>query len=125
MRESQTWTNIKRVFFTLRTWSRRTIWGDRLFLQFHGPTTILLQTRAARLNRDVFSNRDVDEVAEVAPGVSVRTLLPEAAEAEGQRGGEKSAPVPRTQQTRMSTANVRADGTVAFEPVKESDGGAR
>jgi hypothetical protein len=30
MRESETWKGISLFLFTLRTWSRRTIWGDRV-----------------------------------------------------------------------------------------------
>lgn len=30
MRQSDTWKNLSKLFFTLRTWSRRTIWGDRV-----------------------------------------------------------------------------------------------
>ena len=30
MRESDTWRLIARAYFAIRTWSRRTIWGDRV-----------------------------------------------------------------------------------------------
>jgi len=30
MRETGTWKAITGILFTLRTWSRRTIWGDRV-----------------------------------------------------------------------------------------------
>lgn len=30
MRDSRTWQTITRVLFTVRTWARRTIWGDRV-----------------------------------------------------------------------------------------------
>ena len=30
MRESPTWQTIGKIFFNIRTWSRRTIWGDRV-----------------------------------------------------------------------------------------------
>lgn len=30
MRESGTWRAITKIYFTVRTWSRRTIWGDRV-----------------------------------------------------------------------------------------------
>ena len=37
MRESDTWKTLGKIIFTLRTWSRRTIWGDRacLLAQLH------------------------------------------------------------------------------------------
>ncbi len=135
MRGSPTWLNIKKLLYTLRTWSRRTIWGDRvrqhpcstqniplicqLFLQFHGPTTVLLQTRAARLN-DVFSNRDVNEVADVAPETSVMNLLPKTAESED-LPSEKTTPPSHVQRTRMTTASVGPDGKVKFESAKETE----
>ena len=67
MRKSTTWQTITTTVFTIRTWVRRTIWGDRLFLQFRGPSTILLQTRASRV-RDVLTSSDVDEAAYLEPG---------------------------------------------------------
>ena len=118
MRQSHTWINIKKFFFAFRTWSRRTIWGDRLFLQFHGPTTILLQTRAARIN-DVFTDRDVNEVADMSPGTSTMNLLSRKEETKASQG-TITAPIPSVQQTKMSTANVKADGTVAFESAEGS-----
>ncbi|KAG7008997.1 altered inheritance of mitochondria protein 24 [Physcia stellaris] len=120
MRESPTWRNLRRAFFGMRTWLRKTVWGDRLFLEFHGPTTVLLQTRAARLN-EVFSNRDVDEVANTAPGQSTLTLLP--------KGLSKNDPPSEKDEkrsgSRLSTANVRSDGKVVFETVKYPDGAPR
>ncbi|CAF9920315.1 MAG: Altered inheritance of mitochondria protein 24, mitochondrial [Heterodermia speciosa] len=112
MRESPTWRNLRSAFSGLRTWLRKTIWGDRLFLQFHGPTTILLQTRAARLN-DVLSNRDVDEVADVPPGQSVTTFL-KASNAVASQSETSSA----VRRTRMSRAVVGADGTVSFDSAR-------
>ncbi|KAL8998458.1 MAG: hypothetical protein Q9169_002495 [Polycauliona sp. 2 TL-2023] len=74
IRESWTWNVITGTAHSLRTRFRRSIWGDRLFLQFQGPATILLQTRAVRLN-DVLTNREVNEIAE-APGGSTSKVSP-------------------------------------------------
>ena len=43
--------------------------GDfsQLFLQFEGPTTMLLQSRASRVS-DVLTLKDVDEIASSPPG---------------------------------------------------------
>ncbi len=95
----------------------------QLFLQFHGPTTILLQTRAARLN-DVFSNRDVNEVADIAPGTSITNLLPKTAESEG-LPGEKTTPPTNIQRTRMTSTSVGSDGKVKFESAKETESSTR
>ena len=50
MRQTDTWKGIGNLLFNLRTAARRTIWGDSLFLKFHGPATILLSSRASRLS---------------------------------------------------------------------------
>lgn len=67
MRQTDTWKGITKLLFNLRTAARRTIWGDRLFLQFHGPTTILLSSRASRIS-DVLTSRDVNEIADSPSG---------------------------------------------------------
>jgi uncharacterized protein (AIM24 family) len=67
MRQTDTWKGITKLLFNLRTAARRTIWGDRLFLQFHGPTTILLSSRASRIS-DVLTSRDVHEIADSPAG---------------------------------------------------------
>ncbi|MCJ1482693.1 Altered inheritance of mitochondria protein 24, mitochondrial [Schaereria dolodes] len=115
MRESSTWKAITQLFFTLRTWSRRTIWGDRLFLHFHGPTTILLQTRASRLN-DVLTTRDVNEIADVPAG-SVHPAISLALEGEKHKSSDSlKAPTPHADEpTRLSVASIGKDGKVSFE----------
>ncbi|KAL1637341.1 Altered inheritance of mitochondria protein 24, mitochondrial [Diplodia intermedia] len=67
MRKTQAFKTLAQFLFTLRTWTRRTIWGDRLFLQFRGPSTILIQSRAGRLT-DSLTTRDVNEIADVPAG---------------------------------------------------------
>ncbi|KAL8771761.1 MAG: hypothetical protein Q9209_002952 [Squamulea sp. 1 TL-2023] len=84
-----------------------------LFLQFHGPATILLQTRAVRLN-DVLTNHDVNEIAE-APGGSVAKSLSLAADA-------SNVEVPKQADTKplqMSTASIGPDGKIIFEKDKK------
>lgn len=85
--------------------------------------TILLQTRAARLN-DVFSNRDVNEVADTAPGTPVTSLLPKTAESEDPPS-EKTTPASNIERTRMTTASVAPDGKVKFESAKETESSTR
>ncbi|KAF1916287.1 mitochondrial biogenesis AIM24-domain-containing protein [Ampelomyces quisqualis] len=67
MGETATWRALANTYYTLKTWIRRTVWGDRLFLRFQGPATLLVQSRASRLS-DVLSLRDVTEIAESPPG---------------------------------------------------------
>ena len=127
MRNSQTWQTFKSILFTVRTWARATIWGDRvreiqnsimkstdchqLFLQFYGPSTILLQTRASRIG-DVLTSENVNEIADTQPGwnlsqerSSVDYEIPKA-----------SSPV-TIKTPRMSAASIGIDGKVIFEPI--------
>ncbi|KAH7354594.1 mitochondrial biogenesis AIM24-domain-containing protein [Pyrenochaeta sp. MPI-SDFR-AT-0127] len=68
MSETAPWRALATLYHTLKTWMRRTIWGDRLFLRFEGPTTMLLQSRASRIS-DILTLKDVNEIAESPPGV--------------------------------------------------------
>ncbi|KAF2786069.1 hypothetical protein K505DRAFT_368546 [Melanomma pulvis-pyrius CBS 109.77] len=67
MRETATWKTLATLVHTAKTWLRRSIWGDRLFLRFQGPSTMLIQSRASRIS-DVLTLKDVDEIAESPPG---------------------------------------------------------
>jgi len=76
MQQTDTWKGIGKLLFNLRTAARRTIWGDRLFLKFQGPTTILMSSRASRIS-DVLTSRDVTEIADSPAGAlqSAVTLM--------------------------------------------------
>lgn len=67
MKTTDTWKAVTKILFNLRTMARRTIWGDSLFMKFHGPTTILMSSRASRIS-DVLTSRDVNEIADAPPG---------------------------------------------------------
>ncbi|CZT14567.1 related to Altered inheritance of mitochondria protein 24, mitochondrial [Ramularia collo-cygni] len=109
MRESAVWRFTRDATFTLRTWARRTIWGDRLFLHFHGPATILVQSRSAAI-ADVLTSEDVNEIADSPAGAVPRALaVTSPAEAGAEPGMPKALP------TKMSYASVTKDGDVAFE----------
>ncbi|KAF2213390.1 hypothetical protein CERZMDRAFT_105650 [Cercospora zeae-maydis SCOH1-5] len=113
MRESTIWRFISEASFRVRTWTRRTIWGDRLFLHFHGPTTILVSSRGARLS-DVMTTQDVNEVADSPAGaVPLAIHAKSAAEA----GAAVSAPTAKPSPTTMSYANV-SSGNVKFDDIK-------
>lgn len=136
MRESETWRAIANVFFTVRTWSRMTIWGDRvrkaldnyfsytnvsqLFLQFHGPMTILLQTRAGRL-RDVLTIRDINEIADAPAGALQSALTSLKNEENTSHSDQKAISIPVTNKPpHMSLASVGRNGKVKFELAEES-----
>jgi len=115
MRQTDTWTGITKLLFNLRTAARRTIWGDRLFLQFHGPTTILMSSRASRIN-DVLTSRDINEIADSPAGAvqSAVTLISTPKE-EVLDSKKQASDVP----TGFYYADVGKDGKVKFEDAKD------
>ena len=113
MRETPTWRAITNFAFTLRTWSRRTILGDRLFLHFRGPTIVLLQTRASRLS-DVLTTRDVNEIADTPAG-AVQAAVTLTASNPHEKDSVRAPTTPTINKTRMSFASIGQDGKVKFE----------
>ena len=113
MRETPTWSAITNFAFALRTWSRRTIWGDRLFLHFRGPTIVLLQTRASRLS-DVLTTRDVNEIADTPAG-AVQAAVTLTASNPPEKDSLRAPATSIVSKTRMSFASIGQDGKVKFE----------
>ncbi|CAL5874414.1 uncharacterized protein PFLUO_LOCUS8710 [Penicillium psychrofluorescens] len=120
MFNSNTWKATMRFLHKVRTWSRITIWGDRLFLQFDGPTTILVQTRGPRL-KDVLAPREANEIADVQRGVTVT-----ATEAADKNAAVNTIPelarsvedlTQEIKGTSQSVARIRKDGAVEIEEV--------
>ncbi|KAJ8126451.1 hypothetical protein O1611_g7187 [Lasiodiplodia mahajangana] len=112
MRQTETYKFLAQLFFRMRTIARRTIWGDRLFLQFRGPMTILMSSRGSRVS-DVLTNVQVDEIADAPPGA-----VPAAIElARNPKPIEEPA---KTQEApvKISVASVGQDGKVKFEDAK-------
>ncbi|MCJ1391943.1 Altered inheritance of mitochondria protein 24, mitochondrial [Xylographa bjoerkii] len=124
MRESTIWKALTSFLFTVRTWSRRTIWGDRLFLQFHGPMTVLIQTRASRLS-DVLTSRDVNEIADTQAGAAQGAVTlspndtPEGRSPEGKSGGLNDPKSTQDTPIRLSVAKIGQDGKVKFEQTND------
>ena len=81
-------------------------------MQFHGPTQILLQTRASRL-RDVLTARDVNEIADTEPG-TLQTPVELRSDKNVSKTSTSDEPQ-RQPETQMSYANVEAGGKVKFE----------
>ncbi|PLB35847.1 AIM24 family protein [Aspergillus candidus] len=127
MSDSDTWKTAMKVLHTLRTWSRKTIWGDRLFLQFDGPTNILIQTRGPRLN-DILTPQQVNEIADTPRGLTTGPKSEQEKEGKKIVGDITVAPVPpRTiEEVEMEIkgsaqriADITKDGEVIFEkPIK-------
>ncbi|KAK3935726.1 altered inheritance of mitochondria protein 24, mitochondrial, partial [Diplogelasinospora grovesii] len=112
MRDTGTYQFIARLLYGLRTATRRSIWGDRLFLQFRGPTTILMSSRGVRV-RDALTRDDVNEIADTEAGV-----VPKAVEL---------ATTPKVEEPKRTedkpvaihVATVSKDGKVSFEDTKD------
>ncbi len=129
LRNSDTYLFLSRLAHSIRTWSRRTIWGDRLFLHFTGPTTILLQSRGSRV-RDVLTNREVDEMADAPPGAVAEALKSaqmrqrheEGDGRDGEAKAEQKAPLggaTAPKPLRLSIASVQRDGKVRIEETRD------
>ncbi|KAJ9222413.1 hypothetical protein DTO169C6_5153 [Paecilomyces variotii] len=136
MAHSDTWKTTMKIYHNLRTWARRTIWGDRLFLQFEGPTTILVQSRGPRVS-DVLTTREVNEIADSPAGAThdaVKLLEqkqqptsknePKSEVEKAVDGGASDPEVPKrsaeqlvqeVEGTRQSFARVTRDGKVEFQ----------
>ncbi|KAG9231435.1 mitochondrial biogenesis AIM24-domain-containing protein [Amylocarpus encephaloides] len=115
MKETDTWRGLTNILFNLRTSARRTIWGDRLFVQFHGPTTILLSSRASRIS-DVLTSRDVDEIADSPAGaVQAVVTLASKPKQDPSSSQKQGTDVP----TGFHIAEVSRNGKVKFEEVQD------
>ncbi|KKZ66195.1 altered inheritance-mitochondria protein 24, mitochondrial [[Emmonsia] crescens] len=113
--DTDTWKTSLKLWQTIRTWSRRTIWGDRLFLQFDGPATILVQSRASRI-ADTLTTQQVNEIADAPLGVTQEAVR----KATTKLGEEEATPKAKddskstTAVSGQSVANVLPDGKVEF-----------
>ncbi|PSK46390.1 hypothetical protein B9Z65_5358 [Elsinoe australis] len=114
IRESQIWKFLTAFTFTVRTWARRSIFGDRLFLRFEGPANILLQARGNTI-RESLTKRDVNEIADTPAGTVQQTKYAKIAsdEAAERDAAQKTATPIRP--TKTSYASVGGDGKVAFD----------
>lgn len=113
LRASTPWTLTSNVLFSIRTWFRRSITGDRLFLRFQGPAQILIQSRGGSTTESL-SGRDVNEIADAPAGalISASTSAPGTAPTVN-----PTAPVPAvvTRPIKKMYATVERDGRVDFE----------
>jgi len=108
--QTKTWKALANFMFYLRTTARTFIWGDRLFMQFRGPATIIMSSRASRIS-DVLTSRDVNEIADAPAGVvqDAVTLTSKPKE-EKTEATKPAANVP----TAIHFAEVGGDGKVKF-----------
>lgn len=119
MKETDTYKLIARGLFSLRTTTRRSMFGDRLFLQFQGPTKILMSSRGARIS-DVLTKEDVNEIADAEAGV-VPKAIEQAAKPtqDGPSSGTLSSTSVTEKPVAFHVASVGQDGKVQFEDAKD------
>ncbi|EGO54902.1 hypothetical protein NEUTE1DRAFT_69871 [Neurospora tetrasperma FGSC 2508] len=113
MRDTQFYTILARILYGLKTATRRTIWGDRLFLQFRGPTNILMSSRGVRVS-DVLSREDVNEIADTEAGVVGKALGTSRIEKEKAKAKAKAKAL---EQKKTETPPLVAEIAVAGEKV--------
>lgn len=124
MRETTAWKFLRDSAFYTRTWARRTIWGDRLFLHFHGPATILVQSSGSTL-RDVLTTRDVNEIATSPAGAVPQAISTSNQPQSPAEAGAKTT-APKASEAALPTLSYATvnrgggrGGTVKFDEVKE------
>lgn len=117
------------ALFSLRTTARRSIFGDRLFLQFKGPTTLLMSSRGVRVS-DVLTKEQVNEIADAEAGVVPKAIdgvtkpkkqEESPASVDGvSAGSEASEPASAAEKpAAIHMATVGKDGKVRFEDTKD------
>ncbi|KAH7325046.1 mitochondrial biogenesis AIM24-domain-containing protein [Stachybotrys elegans] len=112
MRKTDTYKFLARMLFRLRTTARRTIWGDRLFLQFKGPTTLLMSSRGVRVT-DILSNDQVNEIADTEAGVFQKAIE------DATKPAANATPSSVSNASTVHVASVRRDGKVTFDDSKD------
>jgi uncharacterized protein (AIM24 family) len=116
VRKTATYQFLARLLYSLRTSARRTIWGDRLFLEFRGPSTILLSSRGVRV-ADTLTAGQVNEIADAPAGVVPKVV--ELASTPADERGPKPVATLEQPPSAIHVASVRQDGKVAFEDAKD------
>lgn len=116
---SDAYKAVARALHSLRTSARRTIWGDRLFVQFKGPTTLLMSSRGVRI-ADSLSAEQVNEIADAPAGVVPQAVELGAKPAAAIEAAKAETPVVSSEQapSAVHVASVEKDGKVTFEDKK-------
>ncbi|CAN8105330.1 unnamed protein product [Discula destructiva] len=119
MKDTGTYKFLARAMYSLRTMTRRSIFGDRLFLQFQGPTKILMSSRGARIS-DVLTREDVNEIADTEAGVVPKAIAQAAKASQDGASSDASTSVSAAEKpVAIHVASVGKDGKVHFEDTKD------
>lgn len=126
-KETGAYKFLAKLLFSLRTTARRSIFGDRLFLQFQGPTTILMSSRGTRIS-DVLTKEDVNEIADTEAGLVSRTVEGAVNPKQLEENPTSSTTSEKTPASATETpvaiheAVVGKDGKVSIETIKDKKG---
>ncbi|KAF3907143.1 hypothetical protein ABW21_db0205446 [Orbilia brochopaga] len=112
MAKTETYQTVSKVLFNVKSWLRRMIWGDRLFLEFTGPGTILIQSRSSRL-RDMLTRDEINDMAAAEPG-ALHSFHPVEEKPVGAEEAETTTTGGQEQLT-VKKAVVGQNGKVTFE----------
>jgi hypothetical protein len=121
VRTSKSWQMLGKMVWALKM----VIWGDREFLKFVGPATVLLQSRTGSKMRDLLSREEMEEFATVesrafAPPSPPRDTQTVSKSVGGPKTAAKSIEGPTTQQRKdhsgsLKRVTITKDGKVQFE----------
>jgi len=64
VRASKLWELLGKAVWAIKT----ILWGDREFLRFVGPATVLLQSRTGGRTKDLIRREEIGELADIEPG---------------------------------------------------------
>ncbi|KAG6004829.1 Altered inheritance of mitochondria protein 24, mitochondrial [Claviceps maximensis] len=122
VRNSGLYKFLAAALYSVRTMTRRTIWGDRLFLQFKGPATILLSSRGVRV-ADVLSREQINEIADAPAGAALSAAIEQAREPTEllEKGLQPSEghDVDSDITSKLHVEPVQKDGKIAFDEGKK------
>lgn len=116
MQTTTTYRFVSRALFDARTVLRRTVWGDRLFVQVRGPTTLLLSSRGVRVS-DVLTRDNVNEIADAEAGVVADAVNQATKPTETAETTEAASTASST--VAFHVAEVKGNGKVEFTDAKD------
>jgi hypothetical protein len=129
MKATGTYKFMAGVLFSMRTTARRSIFGDRLFLQFKGPTTLLMSSRGVRVS-DVLTKEQVNDIADAEAGKVPQAIEGVVTPKKPEEGPENTAAATvapgasepasaADKPVAIHVATVGKDGKVQFEDTKD------
>lgn len=118
MRDTKLYNFLAQALFNLKAVTRRTIWGDRLFLEFRGPATILMSSRGVRIT-DALTREQINEIADAPAGASLAAIELANESLKVVKDKRVEPQVLDGNASSVHVAAVNTDGKVTFEDSKE------